>query len=306
MKVVFMGTPEFSVPTLQKLIANENIEIVAVYTRQPAKAKRGQKVIPSAIHQLALQHDLQVVTPASLRNDDELQKFKSFQADFAVVVAYGLILPEDIIESTKFGCINLHPSLLPKYRGATPIQSTLLQGDKIGGVSIIQMDKGVDSGDILLQQEYQIDDGDDFNSLAGRFSDIGGEMILKTLAGIEQGSIKPIKQDDQLATLSKKILKTDANIDFNDKTSNILNKIRALSGFMTAFFEFKGEKIKIFQARELPVGEVDQKFITIDSVTINKDFVIKCSDGYLQPQTLQKPGKKPVTIKDFLLGNRSI
>ncbi len=302
MRVIFMGTPEFSVPTLQKLIDDSDIEVVAAYTRQPAKANRGQKVVNSPIHQLALKNNIEVVTPVTLKNDEELQKFQNFKADLAVIVAYGLILPENIIESTKIGCINLHPSLLPKYRGATPIQSTLLNGDKIGGVSIIKMDKGVDSGPILLQKEYKIAQDDDFLSLATKFSDIGGDMILQAIKGLSSGEIISVAQSHDQASMSKKIQKSDATLDFNDNLENILNKIRALTGFMTANFILKDQKIKIFSAKQILEDELKSEFVRIGDVEVNHELVIKCQDGYLQPLKLQKPGGKPLNINEFLLG----
>lgn len=302
MRVIFMGTPEFSVPTLQKLIDSSDIDVVAVYSRQPARAKRGQKIVNSPIHQLALQHDIEVVTPISLKNEQELQKFQSFNADLAVIVAYGLILPENIIESTKFGCINLHPSLLPKYRGATPIQSTLLNGDKMGGISIIKMDKGVDSGPILLQNEHDIDKGDDFISLAPKFADIGGDMIVRAAKDLYSGRAIATEQDHANATMSKKISKTDAEIDFSCTVNEVLNKIRALTGFLTASFTLRGQKIKIFSAKLVSEAELNSEFFKIDNIRINKEFVIKCQDGYIQPLKLQKPGGRPLKLQDFLLG----
>ena len=302
MRVIFMGTPEFSVPTLQKLIDSSDFDVVAVYTRQPAKAKRGQKIVNSPIHQLALQHNIEVVTPISLKNEQELQKFQSFNADLAVIVAYGLILPENIIESTKFGCINLHPSLLPKYRGATPIQSTLLNGDKIGGVSIIKMDKGVDSGPILLQEIYDINPEDDFLTLAPKFADIGADMILRVGKSLYSGEDVAIEQDHKNATMSRKITKADAEIDFSCTVDEVLSKIKAFTGFLTANFTLKDQKIKIFSARRILKVELKSDFVRVGDIEVNHELVIKCRDGYLQPLMLQKPGGKPLIIQDFLLG----
>lgn len=297
-----MGTPEFSVPTLQKLLDDKDINIVAVYTRQPAKARRGQKIVNSPIHQLALQHNIEVVTPISLKNEQELQKFQSFDADLAVIVAYGLILPENIIESTKFGCINLHPSLLPKYRGATPIQSTLLNGDKMAGISIIKMDKGVDSGPILLQKKYNVNSDDNFLTLAPKFADIGGDMIVRAAKNLYSGQAVTKEQDHENATMSKKIIKADAEIDFSCTVEEILNKIRALTGFLTANFTLKDQKIKIFSARQISKDELNSESVRIGDVEVNHELVIKCQDGYIQPLKLQKPGGKPLKIDDFLLG----
>ena len=337
MKVVFMGTPNFSIPALEQLITAPDIQVVGVYTKAPKEAKRGQKVLKSPIHELALLHDIPVFTPSTLKTSDQLEIFRNLKADIALIVAYGLILPKNIIESTKFGCVNIHPSLLPKYRGATPIQSALLNGDKVSGMSIIQMDEGVDSGDILLQEEYELGEGDDYPVLAEKFAHLGAKMALKAVRGVIEGSLSGVKQDDSQASLSRKIQKSDAKIDLNSNLSSILNKIRAFSDFMTAFIEFRGEKIKIYKAREVSTSElngfpnsnqenkqrelvetgnhssnsevvtekIDSNFIAFEGGLVNKDFIFKCGDGgYFQPQILQKPGKNRVAIKDFLLGFR--
>jgi methionyl-tRNA formyltransferase len=234
----------------------------------------------------------------------------------ALIVAYGLILPKNIIESTKFGCINIHPSLLPKYRGAAPIQSSLLNGDKISGMTIIQMDEGVDSGDILLQEKCELGD-DDYPVLAEKFANMGAKMAIDAIRGVFDGSISGIAQDNSLATYSKKILKTDAKIDLEQGVDQVLNKIRAFSDFMTAFIELRGDRIKIFKAQELVAAdnttengennlEIDENFVEFEGGFVNKDFVFKCGDGrYFQPLILQKAGKGRVVIKDFLLGFRA-
>ncbi len=304
MKIIFMGTPDFSIPALQSLIDADDLEVVAVYTRAPKEAKRGQKILKSPIHELAEAHNIEVFTPDSLKNEEEVQKFRNLQADLALIVAYGLILPKNILESTKFGCINIHPSLLPKYRGATPIQSALLNGDNKSGVSIIKMDEGVDSGDILKIEECELSKNDDYPILATKFADLGAKMAIEVIREIRDDTSNSIAQDHEKASFSKKILKSDAKIDLNQDLAQILNKIRAFSDFMTAFIEFRGEKIKIYQAKEVLQGEIDQNFVEFEDGLVNKDFVFKCQNGYFQPQILQRPGKKKVEIKDFLLGFR--
>lgn len=314
-----MGTPNFSIPALQKLINADDVQLVGVYTMPPREAKRGQKVLKSPIHELALLHDIPVFTPVTLKTPDQQDIFQSLKADIALIVAYGLILPKNIIESTKFGCVNIHPSLLPKYRGAAPVQSALLNGDKETGVTIIQMDEGVDSGDILLQEKYQLEQGDDYPVLAEKFADTGARLALKAIRGVvnDNGEVKKIKQNHSGATISKKIMKSDAKIDLDQGVTQILNKVRAFNDFITSFIEFRGEKIKIFKAREVVASEnasenadenkpeIDKNFIEFEGGLVNKDFVFKCGDGsYFQPSILQKPGKNRVSIKDFLLGFR--
>ena len=314
MKVIFMGTPEFAVPALKKLIDDENIEIVAVYSREPQIAGRGHKVTNSPIHDLALKHKLKVMTPKTLKDAKEQENFSKLKADAALVVAYGLILPKNIIESTKYGCVNIHPSLLPKWRGATPIQSTLWAGDAEIGVSIIKMDEGVDSGDIILQEGFEIGEGDNYGNLAPKLAEMGANMALEALKYLDDGGVEFAKQSEFEVSYSKKIQKSDALIDFNKDAIEVLNQIRALSGFMTAYFEVRGERVKIFDARLVSEDEVSSVDGEEDGLVkgrdalpgeiVSKDFVIRCEKGAIRPILLQKPGKKPMRVGDFLRGFR--
>lgn len=302
MKVIFMGTPEFAVPALQKLLDNKKVEIVAIYTKEPKMAGRGKKIVKSKIHELALKHNIEVFTPKNFKEQSTVETFQNLKADLALVVAYGLILPKIIIESTKFGIINIHPSILPKYRGATPIQSTLFASDNEIGVSIIKMDEGIDSGDIILQEKFPISESDNYANLAPKLAEIGAEMAQRALFLLFEGKAKLTKQDDEKSSLSKKIEKNDAKIDFNTNAQEIFNKIRALSGFMTAFFEFKDEKIKIFDSKIIKEAQIqDYEKFKIGEI-VNQDFVIKCQKEAIQPLILQRSGKNPVKIDDFLRG----
>ncbi len=295
-----MGTPEFAKPALQKLLENDQIEIVGIYTKAPKIAGRGQKISNSPIHELALKHNLKIFTPLTLKDEETQQEFKKLNADAALIVAYGLILPKIILESTKFGCINIHPSILPKWRGATPIQSTLFAGDSEIGVSIIKMEQGVDSGDIILQEKFAITDVDNYGNLAPKLAEMGADMAVLALFSLRDGKAEFIKQDDQKASFSKKIVKTDAKLDFNQDSSEVLNKIRALSGFLTSFYEYKGEKIKIFSAKIIEFSDENYK----NGEVVNDKFVIKCAKNAIQPLILQREGKKPTTIDEFLRGFR--
>lgn len=318
MKVIFMGTPEFSVPALQKLLQTPEIEVVAVYTRAPAPAKRGKKILRSPVHELALEHNIEVLTPKSLKSEEAQRQFAQFEADAALVVAYGLILPENIIKSTKFGCVNIHPSILPKWRGATPMQSSLWAGDEKVGVCVILMDEGVDSGDIIAQKSFLIGDEDNFANLAPRMAAIGSNLAvgalfflegrgvhdfknaavgadMEALEGVEFGLVK---QDHGAASFSKKIAKEDARIDFSRSAREVLNQIRALSGFLTAFFEFRGERVRVFEA-EIAEGEFAG---AVGEVL--EGMVIKCGEGAVRPLVLQRAGKGKVGLADFLRGLR--
>lgn len=299
-----MGTPQFACPTLQKLIEDPNFDVVAVYTREPQIAGRGHKLTNSPIHELALKHGLPVLTPKTLRNAQTQQEFSSFGADAAVVVAYGLILPEEILQATKFGCVNLHPSLLPRWRGPSPIQYTLFAGDSEIGVTIIKMDAGIDSGEMVLQREFLLEKSDNYGNLVPKLEKLGAEMIVESLKLLHSGDAVLTPQSDNLATFSKKLKKEEGKIDWNLPVEVILNKIRGLSGSLTAYFEYKGEIIKIFAAEIIAENTLEgldlEAFAVGDAV--NKDFVIKCRDGFIKPLILQRQGKKPVLIAEFLLG----
>jgi methionyl-tRNA formyltransferase len=297
MKIIFMATPNFAIPSLQKLIENKNFEVVGVYSRAPQKAGRGQKLTNSPIHEMALKYGLKVFTPNSLKDEKTQDEFKNLQADIALVVAYGLIIPKKILESTKFGIINIHPSILPKYRGATPIQSTILSGDDEIGVTIIKMDENVDSGDIISQNCFKIDQNhDDYDNLAPKLAEMGAKMAVEAIEEIAVKKAKFTPQNHEKATLCKKIAKNDAKIDFNQDAKTVLNQIRALNGFLPAFFEQNGDKIKIFRAK---IVENDEN---VENGTILENFVIKCAKNAIQPLELQKAGRNRVLLADFLRG----
>lgn len=296
-----MGTPDFACPTLQKLLADPTFEIVAVYTREPQIAGRGHKLTNSPIHELALKHNLPVITPKTLRNAPAQEEFAKFNADVAVVVAYGLILPQEILQATKFGCINLHPSLLPRWRGPSPIQYTFFGGDEEIGVTIIKMDEGIDSGDMILQQKFSLQPQDNYSKLAPQLAQLGADMIIQSLKNLQDGKIAPIKQNQALATFSKKLKKEESKIDWNKSAEEILNKIRGLSGLLTAYFEFNGEIIKIHEAEILSndsAGEAGEAIIDY----VSKEIRIRCQDAQIKLLIVQKSGKNKVTAKEFLNG----
>jgi len=292
-----MGTPNFAVPTLQKLIDDPVIKIIGVYTKEPKIAGRGHKIQNSPIHNLALKYNLPVFYPKSLKLDEEKQKFINLKADFAVVVAYGLILPQEIITGTKFGCLNIHPSLLPKWRGAAPIERSIMAGDKKTAIAIIKMDKNLDSGDIITMEELKIDDKAHCSQFYDDVSQKGADTLLQTLKNIESGNYQSIPQDHLQATYAKKIEKSEFLLDFNQDVKEIYNKIRALNNCGSAYFVMNDERIKIHKA-ELIEQEGDNnkdKFILT-----KKDFIINCKNGAIRPLILQKSGKSRVNLQDFL------
>ena len=297
MKIIFMGTPDFAFPTLEKLIADPDFDIIAVYTREPQIAGRGQKITNSPIHQLALKHGLKVITPKTLRNAEAQKEFFNLQADAAVVVAYGLILPQEILDGTKFGCVNIHPSLLPKWRGASPIQRPLMAGDRETGITIIKMDKGVDSGEMMVQEKFPLDGSETYADLAEKLSQMGAEILVKTLKNLRDGNVVLTKQDDALASYAKKIDKEECKINWHESAQIIERKIRALNGSLEAFFNYGDEKIKIFKAEIL-----DENSIGEAGKILDEKLLIQCGKGSIRPLILQRQGKNRVTIRDLLLG----
>lgn len=296
-----MGTPNFACPTLQKLIDDKEFEIVAVYTREPQIAGRGQKLQNSVIHELALKNNLKVITPKTLRNSEIQKEFCDLKADAAVVVAYGLLLPQEILDGTKFGCFNIHPSLLPRWRGAAPIQRTIMAGDEKTAVCIIKMDAGLDSGDIVMQQDFALLGNETYGELEKKFSEVGADLVVKTLKNARDGKLHGVKQDSALATYAKKLDKAECEIDWKKTAAEINCLIRGLSGSLGAYFMHKDEKIKIFAAKIIDENSAEKNAGEI----LNEKFFIQCGKGIIQPTILQRQGKKPMPIEEFLLGVRS-
>lgn len=297
MKLVFMGTPDFAVPALQALIDSEH-EIVAVYSQPPRPAGRGHKQRPSPVHKLAEKQAIPVYTPASLKSEDVQGQFRQHQADIAVVAAYGLLLPPAILEAYPYGCINLHPSALPRWRGAAPIQHTIMAGDTETAMCIMQMDVGLDTGDILLQEQVIIEDTMTAGQLHDLMAGLGATMALQTLEGLEQGAIIPTPQSENLVTYAKKINKAERMINWNQPAQKIRNLIRGLNPYPGACMIYNGEMIRILEA-ELCKNSVDASPGTV----INQELMIACDDQQIIAlKQLQRPGKKPLAREEFLRG----
>jgi len=299
MKIVFMGTSNFAVPTLEKLLLFPNYQILAVYTKEPSISGRGNKLQISPIHDFANKNNLQVFTPKSLKDFSIQKSFSDLHPDVAIVISYGLILPQEILNTPKYGCFNVHPSKLPRYRGSAPLQRSIMNGEKESAVCIIKMDPGIDSGDVVNQEDFMISDNENYQDISQKTAKIGAHLIIKTLNQIEDNSINFVKQNDNLATFAKKIEKSESLIDWNNSCENIFNKIRALSGNLDAYFNFNNEKIKILDCNFSINKNIDKKLI---GTIFDKDFSIVCKDGLIKPLRLQKQGKNPLTIKEFLNG----
>ncbi len=297
MKIIYMGTPDFAVPAL-KALADSNHEVCAVFT-QPDKP-RGRKMIktPPDVKVCAQSLGIPVYQPDSLKNGDSLEIIKSYSPDAIVVAAYGKILPEAVLKIPRYGCINIHGSLLPKYRGAAPIQQSVLNGDKVTGVTTMLMDVGLDTGDILLTCETEIGENETSGELFDRLALLGGELILKTLSMLEKGEITPKKQDENLATHTSKIDKTFCPIDFSKSAFEVHNKVRGLNPWPVASTRISGKTVKIYLTR------ICDKKGKIGEIISVKPFVVACGENSVEIVELQPEGKKRMKAEAFLAGHK--
>ncbi len=296
MKLIFMGTPDFAVPCLERLIEAGH-EIAAVFS-QPDKP-RGRKMIltPPEVKACALKHGLTVYQPKSLRNDEAMELIKEIAPDCIVVAAYGKILPKAMLDLPKYGCINVHGSLLPKYRGSAPIQWSVINGEKETGVTIMQMAEGVDTGDMLYQKAIPIGIDDTAESMFEKLSDLGGEMIVEALDLLEEGKLTPIKQDETLATHAPMLNKEIAVIDWNKSALEVHNLVRGLYSWPIAQTTLHGKKLKIYRTA---VGKGSGEAGTVISAS---PLTIACGEGAVVIEELQLEGKKRMDAKAFLIGH---
>ena len=301
MKAVFMGTPDFAVPTLQKMI-DMGIEVTAVVT-QPDKAKgRGKKVIYSPVKECALAHDLPVYQPVRIRKEPEfIQTLRDMQPDVIVVVAFGQILPKEILDILRLGCVNVHASLLPKFRGAAPIQWSIIDGEEVTGVTTMLMDVGLDTGDMLLKAEIPMDPKETGGSLHDKLAAVGGELLEKTLIGLEAGTIVPEKQDDsQAGEYARMLDKELGHIDFNQPAVVIERLIRGLNPWPSAYTYIDGKTLKIWEAEVLD-RNYGCEYGEVAEVTRNC-LIIQTGVGALSVKSVQLQGKKRMDIAAFLNG----
>ena len=286
-----MGSPDFSVPCLQALIASEH-EVVAIYCQPPRAAGRGQKLRPTAVQKVAEEHGITVHYPTSLKSAQEQEILANYEADAAIVAAYGLLLPQAILDAPKRGCINVHPSKLPRWRGAAPLHRTIMAGDTETALCIMQMNAGLDTGDILLEQPFTIADGTTTGNLHDAMAKLAGEAVLKVLAE----NPTAIPQSDQGITYASKIDKAEARIDWSKPAHEVRQHILGLAPFPAAWFEHEGEKIKALDA------ELSTEISTDYGVPLDDTLTIACGEGSIQLTKLQRAGKKPMSVKDFLRG----
>jgi methionyl-tRNA formyltransferase len=301
MRIVFFATSEFAIPTLNE-IYNSKHEIVAVYTKEAKEQGRGMKLKNTPIYERALELNLSIFTPKSLKKEAEWEKLKNFNADIFVVVAYGLILPKEILNIAKFSCINIHPSLLPRWRGASPLQRALMEGDKETGVCIIVLGEGLDDGNILACEKIKITDEMLLENLHNELSIKGSKLMIESLNKIEkEQKIIASPQDENGLIYAKKIEKEEGELNFNNSIEKIDLLIRTLGENVGTFFKYKEERIKIIKAKIIKgLTKIQKKYE--NGEIIDNELSIKCSDGILKPLILQRESKKRLNINEFIKG----
>ncbi len=294
LKIVFMGTPKFSVPTLDLLIKNK-FNVVMVYTQSPKKSKRGQKINPSPIEEYCKKNKISYRNPEILNTQEELKAFKALSANLSVVVAYGKIIPKIFLNNIKFGFINIHASLLPKWRGAAPIQRAIMNGDKRIGITIMKIEEKLDSGPILASKEFELDKNENHGEIEKKLSLEGASLLIESLKSIENS--KFVDQDDSRATYAKKIDKNETKINWNKDANKVLAHIHGLSPNPGSWFVFDKERFKVLKAK---VSSENGK----SGCVIDDNLTVGCKTGAIQILELQREGKKKQTTKEFLLGKK--
>jgi methionyl-tRNA formyltransferase len=298
LRLIFMGTPDFAVPTLLELVAHGH-EIAAVYTRVAKPAGRGMKLQPTPVEQEARRLGVPVMTPSTLKTPEALVEFRSYQADAAVVVAYGMILPQTILDAPKLGCFNLHASLLPRWRGAAPINRAIMAGDAETGVMAMKMDVGLDTGDIAMAERLAITDVMTASDLHDALAPLGGRLMVRAMGALERGTLQLTPQPSEGVTYAAKIDKAEARIDWNRPAREVLRHIHGLSPFPGAWCEMPldgaNQRVKILRCEI--VDRSDEPGAVLDD-----RLTIACQQGAVRVLELQRAGKQPMKADDFLRG----
>ena len=295
LKIFFMGTPEFSVPTLQALVKNK-FNILKVYTQPPKKSKRGQKIHPSAIEEFSKKNKINFRNPAHLDNE-EFKIFKELSPDIVIVVAYGQIIPKNFLNTARFGFINVHASLLPKWRGAAPIQRAIMNGDKETGVSIMKIEEKLDSGPVLASKEIKLDSNVTYGEIEKKLSEIGAIILIENLKKLENGKAEFVDQVHSKATYAKKINKNETRINWNLEASRVVSHIHGLSPNPGAWFEHENERFKVLRANKSSSSGKP-------GMLLDENLIIACKSDSIQILEIQRQGKNKQTAKDFLLGKK--
>jgi len=291
-----MGTPEFSVSALEALV-NNKFEILSIYTQPPTKSKRGQKINISPVQKFSEKNNLPVRNPENLSNDEEYNFIKNLSADLAVVVAYGKLIPTNILKTTRLGFVNIHASLLPKWRGAAPIQRAIMNGDKKTGVSIMKIEEKLDSGPILASKELVLDQNAIYDEIQKKLSLMGSDLLIESLKNIENGKAKFIDQVHSNSTYAKKIDKNETKINWNSEANKVIAHIHGLSPNPGAWFEYDSERFKVLRANKFAASGNP-------GTLLDENLTIACKSDSIQILEIQRQGKNKQTAKDFLLGKK--
>ncbi|MCC8949956.1 methionyl-tRNA formyltransferase [Bradyrhizobium sp. Arg62] len=299
LRLIFMGTPDFAVPTLLELVAHGH-EVVAVYTRGPKPGgRRGLQLQPTPVEQEARRLGIPVLTPKTLKTSEALEEFRAHDADAAVVVAYGMILPQAILDAPKLGCFNLHASLLPRWRGAAPINRAIMAGDAASGVMVMKMDVGLDTGDVAMAERLPISDSMTASDLHDALAPLGADLMVRAMAALGRGGLQLTKQSEDGVTYAAKIEKAEARIDWTQPAHAVLRHIHGLSPFPGAWCELTGEgepvRLKILRCEQA-------KGSGAPGAVLDDNFAIACGDGAIRILELQRAGKAPMKAADFLRG----
>lgn len=304
MKTIFMGTPDFAIPSLEKVF--EKTDLKLIFTKEDKVNSRGNKIIFSPVKQFGLDNNVEIIQPSRLKNEEVISKIKEINPDLIVVVAYGKIIPNEIIEIPKYGIINVHSSLLPKYRGASPIHSAILNGDTESGVSIMYIEEELDAGDVILQEKCEISKDDTLGTLHDRLKELGAVGLEKALELIENGEVVATKQDESKVSFVKPISKEETKINWSDEKEKIYNQVRGLNPFPTAFtVNEKDEIIKIYKTEKVE-KEYDGEYGEVVEIINKKGPVVKVGNGGLILLEVKFQGKKLQSGADVLNGRKMV
>tara|TARA_B100001123_G_scaffold432003_1_gene554304 strand:- start:355 stop:1281 length:927 start_codon:yes stop_codon:yes gene_type:complete len=293
-RIIFMGSPAIAKDYLQDLVKN-NFNVIGVFTQPPRASGRGMNVKKSPVHEEAISLKIPFFCYDNLNNIDAVNTFKKLKCDIVIIMAYGILLPKKILEFPKYGCINIHLSLLPRWRGASPVEHALINGDKKSGVTIFKLIEKLDAGEIISQDSFIVNDEFNNEKLFKKLNDLGKKLLITTLPDYFDNKIKLTKQSEQDSTYAPKVTTLMRKIDFYESILNVFNQIRAFSQKPGAWFIYKNERIKILSC--------EKKLCTsIPSTIINEKFHIGCKDGIILPTMVQREGKKPMEINEFLKG----
>ncbi|WP_370308556.1 methionyl-tRNA formyltransferase [Sinimarinibacterium flocculans] len=298
MRLVYMGTPDFAVPALRALLSAGH-EIAAVYTQPPRPAGRGQREQRSPVHDFAAERGIPVRTPVSLKTAEAQQEFAALAAELAVVAAYGLILPKAILAAPKRGCLNIHASLLPRWRGAAPIQRAIEAGDTETGITIMRMDAGLDTGPMLLREAVPIDEDTTAADLHDRLAPLGARLIVEALAALEAGTLHEQAQPAAGATYASKLSKEEARVDWASDAAGLARRVRAFNPVPVAWSELDGERVRILAARSAPAVDLPP-----GTIVAADDLRVACGSGSLEITRLQWPGGRVVTAQEAMAARR--